>query len=1214
GKFTFTPQAGETYKANIQSPKNISGEFRLPTAKTSGVVMNIEKDKGRILVKLSTATRTEVKLVGHTKGINYYAEYITLKEGENFVKLDELDFPAGIACFTIYDAANLPLAERITFLNEHRKLNITLTTDKKKYQPREKVTLTVTTTDDRSKPVPSNLSVSVVDDKLWAFADDKQEHILSWLLMSSELKGKIEEPQFYFKKDEAKAAEALDLVMLTNGYRYFDYIDYVKTEGQLKYTPDLQNILSGLVVDAKNKPVKASVFLINTYAGGKAARIKTNDDGIFFFTGLTPGTYYSVLAQSFKKKEKVFIKVLQNGSGYNPALIDAIKKLDSNDKFFATVRPLPVEKKAKVERVNLEIALANPAFGMINPGAELNEVVVVGHGVARKREFVGAVARVDQKELDMVPIAQFDNLLQGKVPGLMITPNANPFQAAIRIRGAGSVNNAAAPLIVVNGLPTEQFEFSAVNPNDIESVDIIKDASATALYGSRAQNGVIVVTTTKAGSNRTSFKLGKQYHYAAESVIALATQYSISKKFYVPVYQSLKTNERNDFRETIYWNGVVQTDKNGTAKLEFYNSDATTTFRATAEGIGYNGLVGRNESTYAAQTALSVDAKIPPYLTVGDRALIPLVIKNNGTEKVSVSIRTELPANFRSGDYNTAPVLEPDSSYQVLVPLEATSAMKGIIRFHVSTPSNDETLSLPVSATDKGFPVIKTFSGDKSETHHFKINKMVPGSLGSQLKLYRTLEGQLLDGIESMLREPYGCFEQTSSSTYPNVYVLKYLRESGKSNPAVEKKALDYIQTGYKRLVGFETAQDGFEWFGKAPAHEALTAYGLLEFTDMQEFVQVDRKMMERTKKFLLDRRDGEGGFRQASGGYDRFASVPNKIANVYIVYSLTQAGIGNEIQKEYTAALKQAIESNDGYQMSMMALAASNMKDTKNYQHLMQLLLASYQETQLAAETSVTNSRDASLKVETLSLYALALMREKDPRLGAIAEIVSSILDEKSYYGYGSTQATVLALKAVVEYSKLTNANSRNCDVQFVLNKKSFDNDATATASLREGENSFSVAFSKESETLPYNLEVAYFTYTPPNSEKAALKISTTLGNAQPRTGETVRMQVDVTNEQSALQPMAIAKIGIPAGLSAQPWQLKEIMEKNQASYYEIFDNYLVFYWMGFAPKETKTINLDLKAEIPGKYKGKASNCYLYYTPEHKHWNEGIEVEVIAN
>ena len=72
--------------------------------------------------------------------------------------------------------------------------------------------------------------------------------------------------------------------------------------------------------------------------------------------------------------------------------------------------------------------------------------------------------------------------------------------------------------------------------------------------------------------------------------------------------------------------------------------------------------------------------------------------------------------------------------------------------------------------------------------------------------------------------------------------------------------------------------------------------------------------------------------------------------------------------------------------------------------------------------------------------------------------------------------------------------------------------------------------------------------------------------------------------------------------------------MEKNKCAYYEIFDNYLVFYWMGFAPNETKTLGLDLKAEIPGIYKGKASTAYLYYTPEHKFWVEGTDIVVVSH
>jgi hypothetical protein len=295
-----------------------------------------------------------------------------------------------------------------------------------------------------------------------------------------------------------------------------------------------------------------------------------------------------------------------------------------------------------------------------------------------------------------------------------------------------------------------------------------------------------------------------------------------------------------------------------------------------------------------------------------------------------------------------------------------------------------------------------------------------------------------------------------------------------------------------------------------------------------------------------------------------------------------------------------------------MMALAASNMKKADDYSRLMGQLRTNDLRSRLSAETSVVNSRDISLRVETMSLYALALMRDTRPDLGAVAELISKVLANKSYYGYGSTQGTVLALQAVTAYTKLAGGQARSTDIRFTVNGRSLSPDDSMAAFLHEGQNTLAVDYPDKKEGIPYNVEVSYQTLTPPNSAKAVLLLHTSISNAQPNVGETVRMTIAVSNTKDSLQPMAIAKIGIPAGLSLQPWQLKEMTQQKQVAYYEIFDNYLVLYWMGFAAKETKTLHFDLKAEIPGKYKGKASNVYLYYTPESKHWKEGIEVEVI--
>ena len=1209
GAFPFTPRSGESYTAAISSPANIKEHWALPAAAPDGVVMNISKNAGAITIKCSTVSETSVRLVGRTKNVSYYSHDMALKKGVTEITLRENIFPAGIAQFTLYTSGKRPLAERLVFLNSDKQLHVTISTNKQQYLPREKVYMTLTTRDEHGQPIPSNFSLSVVDDKLWTLADDRQDNILSWLLVSSELRGPIEEPPFYFKKEEPKAPRALDLVMLTNGYRYFDFIDEVRRNGELKYTPDEGNIVSGIVTNYKDQPVPATVFLINNLANGKALKLPTGADGQFYFSNLMEGGSYLLIAQSLDRTETVKIRLQQNGIGYNPLRGAAFKKLRIDDKFDGMDRPgdlvpaLPAIAEAK--KVNLGILLDNRSHA-------LNEVVVIGYGVMRRRDITGSVTTITNADLQAVPPGGMLQALQGKVAGLFITPKANPGETPlIQIRGAKTLNNGHEPLIVIDGVMQEKYDLGKINVNDIESITVIKDAAAIALYGARATNGVISIQSKAPRNEKLRFNITRNSEYATQSFSLNGPAFTVARRFYAPQYKSTVTSERNDYRETIYWNPVVQTDREGKATVEFYNSDATTTFRAIAEGIGFNGKLGRADTTYVARAAMNVDAKIPPYLTVGDQALIPVVIKNNSGEKLEATLSVSLPDNMYTVGAGQSVSLDPGASQQVLVPISATAPTCGKVGIHVTSNLSNETIVLPISAAGKGFPVIEIFSGNASAKHDLPIGQMLPGSLHAKLTLYNDLAGQLLNGIESMLREPYGCFEQTSSSTYPNIFILKYLRQAGKSNPAIEQKAMGYIENGYKRLIGFETPEHGFEWFGHSPAHAALTAYGLLEFTDMQEFVNVDKNMLQRTKDFLMNRRDGKGGFKVSSSGYDQFASVPDKIANIYIVYSLTQAGYGNEIKPEYDAAVKKALESNDGYQMAMMALAARNMKKEEDYNRLMDQLNTNYLKYKLSAETSVVNSRDVSLRVEAMSLYALALMRNSRPALGTVAELISKVLANKSYYGYGSTQGTVLALQAITEYTKLAGEQARISDMRFTVNGHTVEPDDSIAAFLHTGQNALSVEYANKERGVPFNLEVSYQTLTPPNSEKADLLLSTTLNSRQPNIGETDRMTIAVSNLKDTLQPMAIAKIGIPAGLSLQPWQLKELIEQKRVAYYELFDNYLVLYWMGFAARETKTIQLDLKAEISGKYKAKASNVYLYYTPESKHWEEGVEVEV---
>ncbi len=164
----------------------------------------------------------------------------------------------------------------------------------------------------------------------------------------------------------------------------------------------------------------------------------------------------------------------------------------------------------------------------------------------------------------------------------------------------------------------------------------------------------------------------------------------------------------------------------------------------------------------------------------------------------------------------------------------------------------------------------------------------------------------------------------------------------------------------------------------------------------------------------------------------------------------------------------------------------------------------------------------------------------------------------------------------------------------------------------LKEGNNIIGISFFNTTEALPFSLNLTWNSKTPISSNECKLKIETRLKQTDLKLNETVRLTVKLSNITDIGVPMSMAVIGIPAGLSLQPWQLKELKEKNVFDFYEIMNDKLVIYYRELGPAQTKEINLDLKADLPGSFLSAASCAYLYYTSEFKHWIEGSRVRVV--
>lgn len=139
---------------------------------------------------------------------------------------------------------------------------------------------------------------------------------------------------------------------------------------------------------------------------------------------------------------------------------------------------------------------------MLDDSQMIDDVVVVAYGVRKKGTIAGSVSTVKSEKLENVPTASFDQALQGQTPGLTVmAASGEPSRAAtFQIRGTNSINSGTTPLFILDGVPVESSSFNSINPSDIESISVLKDASSTSIYGARAANGVVVITT-KRGRN-----------------------------------------------------------------------------------------------------------------------------------------------------------------------------------------------------------------------------------------------------------------------------------------------------------------------------------------------------------------------------------------------------------------------------------------------------------------------------------------------------------------------------------------------------------------------------------------------------------------------------------------------------------------------------------------------------------------------------------------
>lgn len=262
---------------------------------------------------------------------------------------------------------------------------------------------------------------------------------------------------------------------------------------------------------------------------------------------------------------------------------------------------------------SVEVSVANAAnIQLEESSSDMSEVVVTGYRSAQKRSFAGSAGNIKGSEIAAVPIASFDQALQGRTPGLILKASSGQPGASgsAIIRGRGSINGSTEPIYIVDGIQIAAADFSQLNPNDIENVSVLKDAVATSLYGSRGGNGVIVVTTKRGLSGKPRLEVdaysgwsrlpdfnGLRLMTTNEKIDYELRRGGTSLEFYSPaVIDSLRkinTDWFDELTQTGKTNSLNASASGGSEKTKYFASVNYFSQEGTVRNTGFDRITGR---------------------------------------------------------------------------------------------------------------------------------------------------------------------------------------------------------------------------------------------------------------------------------------------------------------------------------------------------------------------------------------------------------------------------------------------------------------------------------------------------------------------------------------------------------------------------------------------------------------------------------------------
>ncbi|MGY3214839.1 hypothetical protein [Mucilaginibacter sp. HD30] len=637
GSFEFTPVAGETYFAKVDG---IVKTYALPVVKLSGTSLAVSltnSDSLQIHIAATGNNTAPYYLIAHSRGVVCYAQSVG-----NFPLNKTIAknlFPTGIVSFSLIDAANLPVNERIAFINHHDEMRVVVAPHQTSYGIRDSIALAIKVTDKDGAPIQGNFSLAVTDNDQVKL-DSMGSNILTNLLLTADLKGNIEEPGYYFT---GHAERALDNLMLTQGWVGYDWKEAFQPKLPFAFKFEKEFTVSGRVVNVFGKPIeKSNVVLFAT----KPLTIKdtmTDNTGRFVFKDLFPVDTAIFKLQARNKKGKE----INIGIEMDLLKLPTFSPVQAVNPWYLNLDSIALNNS------RLKTAESKALSEYKGEGMALNEVNIKAKKVVKESKNLNGAGEadvvIDEEELKKADKITLAELLRQKFPGFGVagfTPpkreypespmRANDIARDLALLSPPEKGRAAQAIIanqhkpwrqsytlrsqevhfIIDGTDVDRFYDEMMEtPGDTKRYNYIK--SYLEFFTAEDITGIELMINNKftaaysASFETNKERMGRSNAFAYFEITTRAKKgpfmqvtpgtyllrtlpFALAKQFYSPKYtvKNKTAGVGTDIRSTIFWEPNVVTDKYGKATVTFYSADKAATYTLLLEGTDMDGRLG----------------------------------------------------------------------------------------------------------------------------------------------------------------------------------------------------------------------------------------------------------------------------------------------------------------------------------------------------------------------------------------------------------------------------------------------------------------------------------------------------------------------------------------------------------------------------------------------------------------------------------------------